>query len=658
MEHLRSGQAREWTDFPQTSLGDSWSITFQATANNSGFTLFLRQKDVQDKRWSVFLNGKRLGTLLEDERGLVVLFALPPGSLREGRNEIRIAATDPGARSDDILVGDVRLIGRAPSEILNETRVAVEVVDRATQRRIPARVSIADTRGFLAPVNSAAPATQATRTGVVYTANGLAEFSLSAGAYTVYASRGFEYGVDSFIVRTKPGDRIEKRLRIDREAPVPGYIACDTHIHTLELSGHGDASVAERVINIAGEGVELAVATEHNKHAVYSAAQHSHGLDQYFTTVAGNEVTTGLGHFCVFPVHTDDAPPNWRNQDWSSLLASIRSLQGVKAIILNHPRDLHEGFRPFDSHRFLPSVGEELDGREFGANAMEVVNAAAMYSDPMRLYLDWFGLLNRGLQVASVGSTDTHWVDYVPPGQARTYIEAPETPPGAIDAAAAAENLSKGRTLVSYGLVATMKVNGLGPGDRVNLASKDRAFAVEVIVLGPSWTSVDSVVLYANGTPLREARFEPSRKPGLKWQHIWEIPRPAHDVYLVAVATGPGVNEPYWAQRKPYQPVSPEWIPRVIGSTGAVRIDADGDGKWSSAYDYALACRKEAGSDLSRLFELLRGYDQAVAAQTANLLRKSGIDPAGEDIQRNLVKSGEQTRKGFAAFLEEWRARE
>jgi hypothetical protein len=294
MEHLRSGQAREWTDFPQTSLGDSWLIPFEGTVNTSGFTLFLRQKDVQDKRWSVFLNGKRLGTLLEDERGLIALFAVPPGSVREGRNEVRIAATGAGARSDDILVGDVRLIGRPPSEILNETRVSIEVIDRATQQRIPARVSIADTRGFMAPVTSAAPATQATRTGVVYTANGLAEFFLPAGAFTVYASRGFEYGVDSFIVRTKPGDRIEKRLRIDREAPVPGYIACDTHIHTLELSGHGDASVAERVIDIAGEGVELAVATEHNKHAFYSAAQHSAGLDQYFTTVAGNEVTTRL----------------------------------------------------------------------------------------------------------------------------------------------------------------------------------------------------------------------------------------------------------------------------------------------------------------------------------------------------------------------------
>jgi hypothetical protein len=656
MEHLRSGQQREWMDFPQTSQGDTITIPFQATINTCEYTLSLRQKDVADKRWAVSLNAKRLGNLLEDGRGLVAFFAVKPGNLRDGRNELRIGSTSNGPRSDDILVGDVRLIHKAVSEVLKDAHFTVEVVDKATRQRMPVRVSIADRQGFLVPVGAASGNTLAVRTGAVYTANGLAEFFLPAGAYTVYASRGFEYGVDSFRVSAKAGGHITRRLQIEREVPVPGYIGCDTHIHTLELSGHGDASVAERLVNIAGEGVELAVATEHNKHADYSSVQHSLGLDEYFTTVAGNEVTTGLGHYCIFPVHVSDAPPNWKNRDWPGLLASIRALPGVKAIILNHPRDLHEGFRPFDSSRYLPSVAEDLDGREFGANAMEVVNAAAMYSDPMRLYQDWFGLLNRGLQVASVGSTDTHWVDYVPAGQARTYIAAPDSTPGAIDAIAAADNLTKGRTLVSYGLVTTINVNGVAPGHLISLQPKDRAFSVAVSVYGPSWTAVDSVILFANGIPLREARFPPSRKAGLKWRETWQLPRPAHDVHLVAVATGPGVNEPYWAHRKPYQPVSEEWIPRVIGSTGAVRVDADGDGQWSSAYDYALACREEAGSDLGKLFKLIRGYDQAVAAHTANLLRKSGIDPAGREVQSYLAAAGEQAQKGFAGFLAEWRA--
>ena len=59
----------------------------------------------------------------------------------------------------------------------------------------------------------------------------------------------------------------------------------DTHIHTLELSGHGDASVVERALTLAGEGIELAIATEHNRVADYSPALSAAGV--------ANAVTTG-----------------------------------------------------------------------------------------------------------------------------------------------------------------------------------------------------------------------------------------------------------------------------------------------------------------------------------------------------------------------------
>jgi hypothetical protein len=656
MVHLRSGQPREWSDFPEQASGDTWTLPFNAAKNSTEYTLVLRQKDVVDKRWSVSLNGKAIGRLMEDERAVTAVFPIAAGALVEGRNELRIAPTSAGAHSDDILVGDPRLIRAPVSTVLHESKLSVEVVDRRSGRRIPARVSIADEQGFMVPIGASSGKTLAVRTGAVYTADGLAEFSVPGGEYTVYASRGFEYGVDSFRVKATAGSETHRRLRIEREVPVPGYVSTDTHIHTLELSGHGDATVAERVINIAGEGLELAIATEHNRHSDYSDAQRALGLNSYFTTVMGNEVTTGLGHYCVFPIAPGSAPPNSRNKDWPSLLASIRALPSVKVIIQNHPRDLHEGFRPFDSKRYLPSVAEDLDGREFGANGIEVVNAAAMYSDPMRLYQDWFGLLNRGLQVASIGSTDTHWVDWVPPGQARTYIEARDTDPGAIDATAAADALSQGRNLVSHGLVSTIDVNGSGSGHQVSVHAGDTTLPVSISVYGPGWTSVDSVVLYANGIPVREAHFSPVRKPGLKWRQTWRVPVAGHDMHLVAIAKGPGVAQPFWEQRKPYQPVTPEWRPRVIGSTGAVRVDADGDGRWSSAYDYAVKCLQDSRNDLPALFKLLSRYDQPVSAHAANLLRKSGVDPASAEVQRYLQTSPDQVQKGFASFNAEWRA--
>jgi hypothetical protein len=114
---------------------------------------------------------------------------------------------------------------------------------------------------------------------------------MPTGEYTVFAGRGFAYGIDAVRLSLRPGDVVRKTLSIRREVPTPGYASCDTHVHTLTHSGHGDATLDERVLTLAGEGVELPVATEHNR-----PRPSSRGVRQYFTPVVGNEVTTAVGH--------------------------------------------------------------------------------------------------------------------------------------------------------------------------------------------------------------------------------------------------------------------------------------------------------------------------------------------------------------------------
>src|SRR5439155_4190880 len=124
---------------------------------------------------------------------------------------------------------------------------------------------------------------------------------------------------------------------------------------------------------------------------------------------------------------------------------------------------------------------------------------------------------------------------------------------------------------------------------------------------------------------VREARIEDGRRAGVKWSGEWTLPRFGHDVHLVAVASGPGVTDLYWPIAKPYQPTSPVVERRVLGSTGAVWLDADGDGKRTSAVDYARRLLREAGGDWRELVRSLTGYDEAVAAQAAGLLREQGV---------------------------------
>src|SRR5262249_11869228 len=129
-----------------------------------------------------------------------------------------------------------------------------------------------------------------------------------------------------------------------------------------------------------------------------------------------------------------------------------------------------------------------------------------LQSDVMRVYRDWFGLLNRGLKITPVGASDSHDVSRYILGQGRTYIRCDDRDPAAIDVADACRNLAAGRALVSLGLLCEMTVNGqYGSGDLIP-ASGDGE--VTVRVLGPSWSKAAHVALSANGVKIRRAEID------------------------------------------------------------------------------------------------------------------------------------------------------
>ena len=167
------------------------------------------------------------------------------------------------------------------------------------------------------------------------------------------------------------------------------------------------------------------------------------------------------------------------------------------------------------------------------------------------------------------------------------------------------------------------------------------------------------ILLFANGELIREEQITPQRKsentPGLKWQGSWTLPRPKHDVHLVAIAIGPGIDGSYWRTAKAYQPSSPVWEPHVIGCSGAVWIDADGDGRPTPAFDYARGIVADSRGDLVKVLTRLSEFDSAIAAQCADILQNSGtmlISPP----QQKLIRSAPQpARAGFEKYVAAWR---
>ncbi|HEX3316358.1 MAG TPA: CehA/McbA family metallohydrolase, partial [Gemmataceae bacterium] len=625
--HLRRGAQPEWGDFPKQAEGSTLKLTFPAAANVGESTLWIRQQDVRET-WKVAVNGNNLGKLQADENDMTICLAVPAGVLRNGENTLVVEQV--GKIVDDIRVGEIALDSRSVDDSLSEATVAIDVVEG--ERPIPCRLTILDAKGSLATVKAAAESPLAVRPGVAYTGTGHARFTLPAGEYAVFAGRGFEYGIDRVRIRVAAGDTIRRTLHLARDVPTTGWVSCDTHIHTLTFSGHGDATIDERMLTLAGEGIELPIATDHNRQIDYQSAAVKMGVRKWFTPVVGNEVTTPVGHFNLFPLSVAAPPPTFDHKDWKSAFTAIEA-SGAKAIILNHPRDVHSGFRPFGGRRHISLAGEDLEGWNLKANAMEVVNSGAQQSDVMQLVHDWFGMLNAGLVLTPVGGSDSHDVSRYIVGQGRTYIRCDDSKPGEIDVAAAVDSFVRGRVEVSCGLLTEITINGrYGPGDLVP-ASKE--VNVDVRVLGPSWVKADRVELFANGQKVRESRIDGTPKNGVKWQGQWTLPAPRHDVHYVAVATGPGVRELYWPIARPYQPTAPTDNRRIIGVTGAVWFDGDGDGKRSTAADYARSIIKSIDD-----IPALARFDEAVAIQAASLLRRKGLSLTDPRVAAAAQKAG------------------
>jgi hypothetical protein len=649
LRHLRIGE-QEWDTFAAQSELDSLSHTFNVDQDNIPHSISFEQVDVK-QQWTLAINSKTIGRLPRDENRMAVFFDIPEGVINLGSNKLTLIQTG-NKTPDDIYFGYLRFHNTLKQEHLSQREISIQVTDVATNQGTPCRLTILNDRGCLASTGNESTNTTAVREGVIYTSTGRVTIQVPPGKYTIYAGRGMEWSIDSIAVdnsavktTTEP---VVHKLAIRREVDTTGMVACDTHVHTFTYSRHGDATLNERLVTVAGEGIELPIATDHNLHINYAPLVNQLGLNKYYTPVIGNEVTTRVGHFNIFPV-ADGAPlPNHTLETWEEISGSIRDKTGASAIILNHPRDVHGGITPFSAPRHNHVTGRSQLGWQFPATAMELVNSGAIQTDAMQLYRDWFGLLNRGLSVTGVGCSDSHDVARHFIGQARTYIYCDDSDVGNINIKNAVHAFTTGKTNLSYGLLTTMLINKqFGPSE---IASGNARQIADIKVQGPSWVTARQLDVYANGELFKSIEISDGKQPGTKWSGKVDLSRLRHDCFIVAIARGDGVAALYWPTAKPYQPTSKHFDPYTIGSTGAIYLDIDRDNHFSSAKEYAqlLIDKHET---MSALFRALKTYDTAVAAHVAELLDHGGKSSQDTDVQNHLAKSTPAVQRGFSQYL-------
>ena len=166
------------------------------------------------------------------------------------------------------------------------------------------------------------------------------------------------------------------------------------------------------------------------------------------------------------------------------------------------------------------------------------------------------------------------------------------------------------------------------------------------------------IEVFVNGQAVRTFAVQPAdqSKAGVKARFRMQLPISAsQDAFVVAVARGPGVRELYWPIAKPYQPTSTDWTPQCMAVTGAVWVDADGDGSLTSAKAYAQSiCDAADHSVGERLFTQLRSFDAAVAVHAAELLMRNDPDTFVTGTLPVARQHGPVIRAAFETWYEAW----
>lgn len=611
-------------------VGERLDYKFESDKTKTETTLELTYWEVNDPA-TVEINGNKLGALPPSQNRKEVYLRVPAKTLRKGENTLTVIPR----KGDDCVIGKIVLHDEPFREFMDLETVRISVKDSDSGKPLPARITIVDTKGaatdiFLAPTNGTA-----VRAGLIYVSEKETEIALRKGDYTFYANRGMEWSRDKQTVSVKAGSKTKINLLLRREVDTKGFIAADTHVHTLTFSGHGDATVQERMVTLAGEGVELAVATDHNHHTDYRPVQKELGFNSFFTSVIGNEVTTKFGHINAFPM-TSKEIPNHHETDWIKLVEDIR-FRGAKVVILNHPR-----WKPSDVLAGLglnTLTGEQNRYAQLPFDGIELANSYAEQTETLERFGDWFALLNHGENIKAVGSSDSHSVGEQV-GQGRTYIRSSTDNPAKISISEACKNFLVGHSSISLGMFADILVeNKFHAGDLVPV--KNSKVRLKFRVAAPSWVTPQRALLFLNGNMVAEQPLTPKAGQPLDVQLEFTIPAPKHDAHLVCVALGERVAEPFWTMQEKH----------TLAANNPVLLDADNDGVYRSPRETAKIILSKTEKNLDAQWNALSNLDDGIAAQFLSLIYKDADSIAKNELRERLQKNT-SARPVFGKFLQ------
>ena len=413
------------------------------------------------------------------------------------------------------------------------------------------------------------------------------EVPLAPGKYRFTFTRGSEYGAETSEITLAAGPTRVLRSALRRVVDTTGYVATDFHQHTSR-SGDAPVGLRDRILANAAEGVEVAVASEHNLVAELSPLVREIGMAPFFVSIAGDEISTDSsktpwGHVNVFPLVVDASKPRGgapiaRGRLAHDVLEEVRARPGPPRVTqVNHPRAGSNGY--FDLLAFDPKTGVGTGaGYDASFDAIEVWNGRNV-EQRTKVLADYLALLRTSHPVTAIASTDTHGVVGQEAGLPRTYVRvAKDDALGAWDDARTEDLVrtvrEKRDVILTNGPFLSVSANGAGIG----AIATARAGMVEVKVhlTSAPFVAVDRAELRLAGSgkvisPASVALVPKKGASGAMEADVTFMVRATADDAFVVIVSGVRPMRPMFAGED--REIAP-WA-----MSGAIWIDANGDGK-------------------------------------------------------------------------------
>ena len=369
---------------------------------------------------------------------------------------------------------------------------------------------------------------------VIYSANGSGSVSVEPGEYDVYASRGLEYSLGHAEVTLSSGATTDLDFALSKVIDTSGFVSVDAHVHSGK-SFDSSITTSDRVLTMAGEGVEVVISTEHDYIVDYGPDVTALGFNTLMGSVVGVESTgfvptpdlpRTIGHNNAWPVEAVEGQPRKgapadENIEPGELYERIRAMSDVDTVIqLNHPRSYSVGsvgLGYFSNFKFDPTVAipssddgttnafmrTEAPGgtQNMDFDAMEILNGASWGAIPTNQQhrLDWFSLLNQGVIVSGMANSDTHQVAGDAAGFPRNYVAYEADTPVELDVSELNASILGQALIGTNGPFISASIGDTKVGGTYALSSGS-SVDLSLTVQATPWMPVDEIRIYLNGS--------------------------------------------------------------------------------------------------------------------------------------------------------------